>query len=82
MAAAGGRRVLADRLAVIDRLVAAGACAAGKACVLRDAWHHPVSRDRDGTIIARSWYLKLQLTADDVRAKAYLALMPRVHTHL
>jgi hypothetical protein len=71
---------LADRLAVLDRLVDAGACAADKACVLRDAWCHPVSRDADGTIIARSWYLKVKLAGDDIAlAKAYLALMPRVH---
>lgn len=77
---APGEASLADRLAVLDHLVDAGACAAAKACVLRDAWTHPVSRAPGGTIIARGWYLKVKLAGDAIAlAKAYLALMPRVH---
>lgn len=67
-----------DRLAVIDRLVAAGACDAAKAAALRDAWLDPVSPGRDGTIVARSWYVKVRFEGDRIaEAKAYLGLMPR-----
>ena len=67
-----------DRLALLDRLVAAGVCDAAKAAALRDAWLDPVSRGRDGAIVARSWYVKIRFEGDRIaEAKAYLGLMPR-----
>jgi hypothetical protein len=68
----------ADRMALLDTLVAAGHCAPAKAAALRDAWIHPVSRDRGGLVVARSWYLKVRFAGDRIaEAKAYLGLMPR-----
>lgn len=67
-----------DRLALLDRLVAAGVCDAAKAAALRDAWLDPVSPGRDGAIVARSWYVKVRFEGDRIaEAKAYLGLMPR-----
>ncbi|HEX8111975.1 MAG TPA: hypothetical protein VF516_29790, partial [Kofleriaceae bacterium] len=67
-----------DRLALLDGLVAAGACDAAKAAALRDAWLDPVSTGRDGTVVARSWYVKVRFEGDRIaEAKAYLGLMPR-----
>jgi hypothetical protein len=68
-----------DRLALLDRLVDAGLCDAAKAAALRDAWLDPVSVGRDGTIVARSWYIKVRFEGDRIaEAKAYLGLMPRM----
>ncbi len=67
-----------DRLAVLDRLVAAGACDAGKAAALREAWLDPVSTGPGGTVVARSWYVKVRFEGYRIaEAKAYLGLMPR-----
>lgn len=69
----------ADRHALLRRLVDAGHCDPGKAEALGDAWASPVSRDRAGLIVARSWYVKVRFGDDRVaEAKAYLGLMPRV----
>jgi hypothetical protein len=76
----GRREVgLADRTALLQRLVDAGHCDPAKAEVLRDAWARPVTRGSDGLIVARSWYLKVRLDGNGiVEVKAYLGLMPRV----
>jgi hypothetical protein len=74
-----GEVAIADRLALVQKLVAAGHCDPAKARELRDAWAHPVSRASDGLIVARSWYVKVRFDGDRVaEAKAYLGLMPRV----
>jgi hypothetical protein len=68
-----------DRLALLDRLVVAGVCDAGKASALRDAWLDPVSTGRNGAVVARSWYIKVRFESDRIaEAKAYLGLMPRM----
>jgi hypothetical protein len=68
-----------DRIALLDRLVAAGVCDVARAAALRDAWLDPVSTGRDGTTVARSWYIKVRLESDRIaEAKAYLGLMPRM----
>lgn len=68
-----------DRLALLDRLVAARVCDAAKAAALRDAWLDPVSTGRDGTVVARSWYVKVRFEGDRIaEGKAYLGLMPRM----
>lgn len=75
-----GRRDAAreDRLAVLDRLVAVGACDPAKAAALRDAWLDPVSPGAGGGVVARSWYVKVRFEGDRIaEAKAYLGLMPR-----
>jgi hypothetical protein len=69
----------ADRLALVQKLVAAGHCDPAKAGALRDAWAQPISRASDGLIVARSWYVKVRFDGDRIaEAKAYLGLMPRV----
>lgn len=75
----GGEAQRDDRLALLERLVAVGVCDAGKAAALRDAWLAPLSTGHDGTVVARSWYIKVRLESDRIaEAKAYLGLMPRM----
>lgn len=74
-----GEVAASDRMALLHKLVDAGHCDPAKAEALSDAWARPVSRDRDGLIVARSWYLKVRFEGDGIaEAKAYLGLMPRV----
>jgi hypothetical protein len=73
-----GEATAGDRSRLLDRLVAAGHCDPAKAAALSDAWARPVS-DCDGAIVARSWYIKVQLDGGRItEAKAYLGLMSRV----
>ncbi len=67
----------ARRELILDALVAAGLCSAGKQTVLRSSMSTPVMNEGGtSTRIGKTWYLKVRFQEDRaVEAKAYVGLL-------